>query len=138
VVKRKIVLSAALGLGIVTGAWLVLQSSKMPQRSFLPRAAPAEPVTVYRWQNEEGVSVFSSQLPPPGVAYTTDVLDGRLNIVESVKPIESPPKEAEPTINPFSVYTPEGMQQLIQQAHQAKSAVEQSQQRTINQIESQR
>jgi hypothetical protein len=52
----------------------------------LPAAKPPEPVTVYKWQDENGVWQFSNDpVDVEGVARAEAVeLDGRITIVESV------------------------------------------------------
>jgi hypothetical protein len=116
----------------------MLPSEQRTRPVVLPPAPPAEPVTFYRWQDENGVSVLSNAQPPPGVAYTTATMDGVLTVMEPPKPVVRPAEAAgNETVNPLSVYTPGGMQQLMQQAKQAKKMVEQSQENTRRQLEGQ-
>ncbi len=59
----------------------------MPSSPDLPDVAPAEPVTVYKWQDENGVWQFSTE-PVEGVDAETMELDGSVTVMEALDPRE--------------------------------------------------
>lgn len=42
-----------------------------------------QPVTLYRWQGSDGAMAFSSEPPPPGVAYEVVAVDPDANLLEA-------------------------------------------------------
>lgn len=93
--------------------------------------APHQPVTVYRWQGEDGSVQFSSEPPAKGVAYTVLEVNPDANL------IQAPPKEDEsvtagdtkgaesaiPLPSPLTV-SPGQALQLIEDAHKVKQLSE--------------
>jgi len=132
--KRTITTMLILLIAVGVGSWYLTRGLKATQTMAdlpaLAPAAPSAPVTIYRWRDENGSNVMSSEPPPPGVAYTTTVADGQLTVVDRPKPVEQPAAESSqgPPLNPLSVYTPEGMSQLVQSAKQAQQASQSHQQ----------
>jgi len=59
------------------GAPLMTLDDLMPEESVVP-AAPSEPVTVYKWQDEDGIWQFSTE-PVDRADVQEVVLDGQVN-----------------------------------------------------------
>ena len=48
--------------------------------------APHQPVTLYRWQSDDGGIQFSNELPPQGVSYEVVEVNPDANIVQAITP----------------------------------------------------
>lgn len=59
----------------------------MPTTPDIPDLAPAEPVTVYKWQDENGIWQFSTE-PVEGIESETMELDGAVTVMDAIDPRE--------------------------------------------------
>ena len=80
-----------------------------PEAPELPSVAPAEPVTVYKWQDENGVWQFSTE-PVDGVEAETMQLDGKVTTLDALTPEDYRRASGEPTRDrPASFEAPSGL-----------------------------
>ncbi|MCW8918509.1 MAG: DUF4124 domain-containing protein [Gammaproteobacteria bacterium] len=90
-------------------SWSDLKAPKMPNLSLpeLPRIMPEtderqphQPVTIYRWQDEEGTVQFSNETPAKGVAYEVVEVNPDANLIQAPVAVTSntaPPDSSEAT-----------------------------------------
>ncbi|MGI9336309.1 MAG: hypothetical protein ACR2RL_24430 [Gammaproteobacteria bacterium] len=87
------------------------------------QAAPGEPtarVTVHRWVDRNGTVHYETAPPPAGVRSQALVFEGRRQpeptdtVVPGPPALPAPESDTSLADNPYSVYTPEGFEELMQ------------------------
>ena len=89
------------------------------------------PVQIYRWRDAQGVLQFSNTVPPEGVIAEQVRLEPNLTSMDPVAPREDRAATTTVTTSPSpetgNPYTPGGMKQLVDQAHEIKKVLSQQQ-----------
>ena len=92
--------------------------------------------TLYKWRDEKGQLNYTNDPPPKGIKFEKIILDSRTNVIPSIKSSKntevetskpSPTMQTERTHSfnkPSDLYSPEGIEQLINQAKDVQNLVD--------------
>ncbi len=88
-------------------------ATAIPDREPRPlRVIPSEVVVVYRWRDARGTVHFETEPPPDGVE--AEIIEMRRPArAVPIETAEPEPERTAPLEEPFSVYTPDGTDELL-------------------------
>lgn len=110
----------------------LLSAPELPRLTLPDGETASAPVTVYKWRGADGEWQFGNAPPAQGTRFEVVTVDPEANLIQALKPqaaVAAPadpatPPAGSPIGNPIDAYSPANIQQTLDKAQAARSAMD--------------